>query len=214
MKDSTKNIMQRYLQTYSFFNDIEAELWKVLEILVKAFGRGGKLLLCGNGGSNADADHIVGELVKGFKKKRSLPKAQIEAINKWGDGQNDIGSKLQQGLPAINLGAQMSVITATVNDIDGDAIFAQQVLAYGSPKDVLLGISTSGNSKNVLYAMEAARQKEMCIIGLTGGKGGAFCGITDCNICVPSNETAEIQEMHTPVYHVLCEMLENEFWDR
>lgn len=214
MKDSTKSIMQRYLQRYSFLDDIETDLWKATEILVRAFEKGGKLLLCGNGGSNADADHIAGELVKGFKKKRPLSEEQINRINNLENGKNELGSKLQQGLPAINLGAQTSIITATVNDISGDAIFAQQVLAYGSPQDILLGISTSGNSKNVLYAMAVARQKGMNIIGLTGKSGGAFGGIADCNICVPSNETAGIQEMHTPVYHVLCEMVENEFWDR
>lgn len=213
MKDSSKGIMQRYLQAYSFMKDVEADIWRAADILVMSFHNGRKLLLCGNGGSNSDADHIVGELVKGFKKKRPLSDAQVREINEMGNGIERLSGRLQQGLPAINLGAQTSAITATMNDIGGKAVFAQQVLAYGLEGDVLLGISTSGNSSNILYAMAVARERGMSIIGLTGRDGGAFCGNVDCNMRVPADETTAIQEMHTSVYHALCEIIENEFWD-
>lgn len=213
MKVSSEEIIRRYMRDYSFMGDIEAGIYNALEILIHAFDSGRKLLVCGNGGSNADADHIVGELIKGFKKKRPLGDAKIREINKISNEAGQMSGKLQQGLPAINLGAQTSVITATLNDIGGEAIFAQQVLAYGMEGDVLFGISTSGNSRNILLAMAVARQNGMNIIGLTGESGGLFSKYTDCNIQVPSAETSSIQEMHTPVYHLLCEVVENEFWD-
>lgn len=213
MKVSSEEIMRRYMQDYLFIEDIQFSIYRALDILVRAFDRGGKLLVCGNGGSNADADHIVGELVKGFKKKRPLADAHIRKINEVRNEAERVSGRLQQGLPAINLGAQTSLITATMNDIDGEAIFAQQVLAYGVEGDVLFGISTSGNSGNILLAMAVARQKGMNIIGLTGKNGGSFLRYADCNIQVPSSETATIQEMHTPVYHLICEIIENEFWD-
>jgi D-sedoheptulose 7-phosphate isomerase len=171
------------------------------------------LLVCGNGGSAADAEHIVGELMKGFVKRRPLPNDVAEKLkNVDNDIGKYLGENLQQGLPAIALHTHTALSTACMNDIDGNIIYAQQVYGYGSEKDILLGISTSGNAKNVLYAMIAARAKGLKTIALTGGTGGEMKRHADVAIIVPETETYKIQELHLPVYHTLCLMIEEYFF--
>ena len=171
----------------------------------ECYERGGKLLIAGNGGSCADSEHIVGELMKGFVKKR-LVSAEIEAALKTVDPQMgaELSEKLQQGLPAIALTGHA--------DVDGSMTYAEQVLGYGKEGDVFLGISTSGNSKNVLYAAVTAKAKGLKVIGLLGRDGGRIRGYSDTAIVVPEQETFKIQELHLPVYHALCLMLEEYFF--
>lgn len=186
---------------------------KAYHYLKETFESGGKLLAAGNGGSAADADHIVGELMKGFVKKRPLPNNFIEKLRGVHPEHADyIGDNIQQGLPAIALSAHTALITACINDMDAHIIYAQQVYGYGMANDTFLGISTSGNAKNVLYAMITAKAKNMKTIALTGGSGGAIANIADTAIIVPETETYKIQELHLPIYHTLCLMIEEHFF--
>jgi len=183
------------------------------DALVGCFAGGGKLLACGNGGSAADADHIVGELMKGFLGRRALPhdqRARIEAADpEVGPG---IAMRLQGALPAINLSAASALTTAFGNDVSAELAFAQQVLGYGKRGDVLLGLSTSGNAANVRAALCVARALGMRTIGMTGSTGGRMAGLCDILIAVPATRTFEVQEMHLPVYHCLCAMIEAHFF--
>ena len=171
--------------------------------LVNCFRRGGKLLLCGNGGSSADCAHIVGELVKGFCKKRPLPKELQEAIGT---------DRLQMGLPAIDLTANAALISAVNNDLGGELVYAQQVMAYGRAGDVLIGISTSGNSKNVALAVKAAKALGLYTIGLTGCGGGRLAELCDLTLRSAEKETYLVQEDHLMFYHRLCLRVEEAFF--
>lgn len=176
------------------------------ELLRDGYAAGGKLLLCGNGGSASDADHIAGELLKGFRSRRRVDGPLRDAL---GDAFAD---KLQGALPAIPLGNFTALNTAYLNDVDGEYAYAQLVLGLGKPGDVLLGISTSGNAKNVGHALRAARALGLRTLGLTGESGGAMRDLCDVCIHAPATETFRIQEFHLPVYHCLCLMLEEEFF--
>jgi D-sedoheptulose 7-phosphate isomerase len=201
-----KELTERYPQLLTVENEID----KAAQCLIKCFQKGGKLLVCGNGGSCSDSDHIVGELMKGFEQKRQLTetlKKGLMAIDS--ERGKYISEKLQQGLPAISLTAHSALITAVANDTDPDLIFAQQVEGYGNKGDVLIGISTSGNSQNVVDAIITAKAKGMLVIGLTGEKGGKIRSYCDILINVPETRTAFVQELHFPVYHALCRIVEN-----
>ena len=176
---------------------------EAVERLIDCFSRGGKLLVCGNGGSAADSAHIVGELVKGFLKKRPAGEAIARATG---------CDRLQRGLPAIDLTAQGAVIAAIVNDLGGEYMFAQQVLAYGQPGDMLLGISTSGNARNVELAMRAAKLKGAVCVGLTGRGGGRLRELSDILIEADETETYRVQEEHIKLYHALCARVEAAFF--
>lgn len=188
-----------------------AEVYRALE---KCFADGGKLLVAGNGGSGADADHIVGELMKGFAGIRALGREQTLSLTRAHARGAEIAQRLQGGLPAISLGAQTALVSAYINDVDGgeDYAFAQQVCVYGARGDVFLGISTSGNSKNVINAAITAKARGMTSVALTGGNGGELVSICDIAVVVPERETYLIQELHLPVYHCLCLMLEDRFF--
>lgn len=181
--------------------------------LIECYRHDGKLLICGNGGSASDSDHIVGELMKSFSKKRPLTeefsKKLKEISSEKGPG---LASKLEKGLPAIALHAHGGLVSAISNDIGGDYIYAQQVVGYGKKNDVLLAISTSGNSDNVLEACITAKALDMKIVGLLGKTGGKVKALCDVAICVPAVNTAEVQEYHLPVYHTLCVILEEIFF--
>jgi D-sedoheptulose 7-phosphate isomerase len=180
------------------------EVARAFGMLRDCFQGGGKLLLCGNGGSAADAEHWAGELLKGFGQKRPLNSAEKGRLSA------DLGLKLQGALPAIPLTGFVSLSTAFANDVDPHLAFAQLVWALGKPGDVLVGISTSGNARNVCAAMEAARARSMCCLGLSGRTGGRLHPLCDLCIRVPATETYLIQELHLPIYHTLCFMLEDE----
>ena len=178
-------------------------------LLKKAYSNNRKLLVCGNGGSASDSEHIVGELMKEFRLKRKVYVNQAEAMKAIDPEMGQIlAENLQGALPAICLTGHSALTTAFMNDANADLIFAQQVNGYGKPNDVFLGISTSGNSKNVLYAAITAKSKGLSVIGLTGEAESRLSEIADVCIKVPETETYKIQELHVPVYHCLCLMLE------
>lgn len=191
------------------------DMVSVFGILKNCFERGNKLLIAGNGGSCADAQHIVGELMKGFKLPRRCPPDFAEKLVNADSARGVIlAEKLQCALPAIALSGQQALNTAYINDVKGggEYVFAQQLYGYGREGDVFLGISTSGNSQNVLNAATVAKAMGIKIIGLTGEKGGALASVADAAIKVPASETYMIQEYHLPVYHCLCLMLEEYFF--
>lgn len=189
-------------------------VWTAFEMLRQCYESGHKLLVCGNGGSAADADHIVGELMKSFSVRRRLAQ---ESKNKIIAVSPELGpfisENLEPALSTISLTCHTALNTAISNDMDAQLIFAQQVLGYGREGDVLLGISTSGNSKNVINAMITAKSIGVGTIGLTGEDGGDMKEFCDVMIGVAGNSVAEIQELHLPVYHCLCSMLELHFFD-
>ena len=185
----------------------------VAAALVNCYRNGGKLLLCGNGGSCADCDHIVGELMKGFLKKRPLTterKAKMTSLSPLLE--EETLSKLQGGLPAISLPSITALNSAFCNDVDPELIYAQSVLGLGKPGDVLLCISTSGNAKNVFAAAAVAKGLDLTVIALTGKSGGKLSEIADICIRVPETETFKVQELHLPVYHYLCAATEQAFF--
>ena len=181
------------------------------EILENCFKNGNKLLVAGNGGSAADALHIVGELMKSFVLPRKLSHELCEAIDSNCEHVDYLKENLQMALPAIALVGEIGLTTAYSNDVTPDLIFAQQVLGYGNAGDVFLGISTSGNSQNIIYAAEVAKAKGMYVIGLTGKTGGSLVGVCDVCIKVTEIETYKVQELHLPVYHAICLEVENFF---
>lgn len=186
-------------------------------LLLECYKNGNKLLIAGNGGSCADSEHIVGELMKGFKSKRELNSELKQSLREIDPIRGEeLANKLQGALPAIALDGHQGLNTAFTNDVENGGLltYAQQIIGYGNKGDVFLGISTSGNSKNVMYACVAAKAKELKVIGLTGKDGGELAKIADVAIIAPSNETFMIQEYHLPIYHCLCLMLEHEFFGR
>ena len=202
-------LVERYASLESARNDIVAAYL----LLEESYENGGKLLVAGNGGSAADAEHIVGELMKGFKLPR---KPEADFAEKLVEENQELGSvlaeNLQGALPAIALDGHPALSTAYMNDCEPLLCFAQQVNGYGKSGDVFLGISTSGNSKNVLYAATTAHAKGMKVIGLTGAKDSKLRDMSDVCIKAPQTETYMIQELHLPIYHCLCLMLENKFF--
>ncbi|GHV12775.1 hypothetical protein FACS189491_06430 [Spirochaetia bacterium] len=205
--------LQQLIKRYPVLDSIRDDIAAAYRILEESFEAGGKLLVAGNGGSAADADHIVGELMKGFVKKRPLPASFLSRLEEISpDCAPRIGPVLQQGLPAIALSAHTALSTAYINDVGADTLYAQQVYGYGNEGDVFLGISTSGNSNNILYAALTAKAGNMKTIALSGGSGGALTKAADAAIIVPETETYKIQELHLPIYHALCLMLEEHFF--
>jgi len=205
--------IQQLIQRYPSLESVKADISTAFDIIANSYTNGGKLLIAGNGGSASDAEHIAGELMKTFEKKRALPDSFIMDIKKVNiEIAEYLIPRMQPGLPTIALSGHASLNTACINDIDGNITFAQQVYGYGKETDVLLAISTSGNSKNILYAAAVAKAKKLKIVALSGGSGGALKNIADVCIIVPETETFKIQELHLPVYHCLCQMLENHFF--
>ena len=211
MNKQLKILIERYPALSVCKDDIE---W-AYEILEECFATGHKLLIAGNGGSCADGEHIAGELMKGFKLQRKCTKEFAETLKSIDAERGaELAEKLQGGLPTIALDNHQALNTAYINDVTNGGLltYAQQVYGYGKAGDVLLGISTSGNSKNVAYATVVARASGMKVIGLTGAKGGKLANVADVTIKVPETETYMIQELHMPVYHCLCLMLEERFF--
>lgn len=201
------------IEMYFILESSKESICEAYEIIAESYENSGKLLIAGNGGSSSDSDHIVGELMKGFVLPRKLDdtlKAKLCEIDE--DMGAELSEKLQGALPAIALSNHNSLNTAFLNDVDGSMCFAQQVNGYGTPNDVFLGISTSGNSKNIIYAAITAKAKGLKVIGLTGRGGGKLVAIADVVIAVDEKETYKIQELHLPVYHCLCLMLEERFF--
>ncbi len=185
---------------------LEDEIRASANLITESFSKGGKLLLCGNGGSSADCEHIAGEMVKQFAKERPL---NPELVEKLGP---ELSNELHGGLPALSLPSMIGFHTAFNNDNNPAFAFAQQVVAFGKPNDVLWAISTSGNSKNVIQACRTAKALGLKTIGLTGDKGGELGEITDITIKAPANNVAKIQELHLPVYHAICAFVEDKIF--
>ncbi|MEO9894106.1 SIS domain-containing protein [Aurantibacter sp.] len=202
-------ILENLIVRYPVLQSCKETVRKSGQILIQSFQDEGKLLICGNGGSASDSDHIVGELMKSFSKKRPLTSEVKKGLQESSEERGTLlATKLEGGLPAISLNAHGGLISAISNDIGGDFIFAQQVLGYGRKNDVLLAISTSGNSKNVIDACITAKALGMKVIGLLGETGGKIKELCDVAICVPATNTAAVQEYHLPIYHALCIMVE------
>lgn len=209
MEEQLNLLIERYPKLEVCKEDIK----KAYEILESAYSKGCKLLVCGNGGSASDSEHIVGELMKEFKLKRKVYSDHAAALKVIDPELGQVlADNLQGALPAISLTGHSALQTAYMNDAVPELVFAQQVNGYGKEGDVLLGISTSGNSKNVLYAAVNAKAKGLKVIGLTGSKENKLMKFADVCIRVPETETYKIQEYHQPVYHCLCLMLEEKFF--
>ncbi|MDR2096415.1 MAG: SIS domain-containing protein [Treponema sp.] len=205
--------LQELTTRYPNLKLVSDSINSAFETIRDSYVAGGKLLIAGNGGSAADSEHIVGELMKNFVKRRSLPRNFIHALNNCPEeAASYLSAHLQPGFPAISLTGHSALSSACVNDIDGSVVFAQQVYCLGRPGDVFLGISTSGSARNVFYALITAKAVGLKTIALTGGTGGILAGAADTAIIVPENETYKIQELHLPVYHSLCLMLEEYFF--
>jgi len=207
------NSLTQMIKEHPALSVCEEDILQAYELLKLTYENGGKALVCGNGGSAADSEHIVGELMKGFMLPRKIPTDTLAKIKLAATSDGDyICDNLQGALPAISLVSQSAIISAYANDIAADMIFAQQVYGYGKPGDCFIGLSTSGNAKNVLYAAKTAKALGLSTIGFTGQPGGALKDVCDVTIRVPSASTPRIQEYHLPVYHALCMMVEEAFF--
>lgn len=213
MKTEIYKHIEVLVNRYPVLNSVKDEIVEAYFLLVESYKNEGKLLIAGNGGSAADAEHIVGELMKGFKLPRKLNENFTDKLISENEELGTVlAESLQGALPAIALDGHPALSTAYMNDCEPLLCFAQQVNGYGKAGDVFLGISTSGNSKNILYAATTAHAKGMKVIGLTGAKDSKLMQMSDICIKVPQTETYMIQELHLPVYHCLCLMLEDEFF--
>ena len=213
--NNVEQILNRTIERHPLLDISKKIIIQAFDLLNACFVNKNKLLICGNGGSSSDSDHIVGELMKSFFYDRALSdEDKLKLVATSPEIGKYLSEKLQPALRSISLSAHSALNTAISNDIDPDLIFAQQVIGYGDQGDTLLGISTSGNSKNVISAIITAKAMGLKTIGLTGKKGGELRQICDVAICVNADETPDIQELHLPIYHTLCAMLEYEFFNR
>jgi len=206
-------LLEELVSRYPSLSAVRGEIDSAFHALVDCYAAGGTLLVCGNGGSAADSDHIVGELMKGYLRPRRLPADTRDRLRAADPELGPVlGEKLQGALRAINISAISAFATAFANDVSAELAFAQAVSGYGRKGDVLIGISTSGNAANVRAALAVARALGMRTIGLTGRGGGRMAPLCDILIAVPATRTFEIQELHLPVYHCLCAMVEARFF--
>lgn len=200
-------------ERYPALSGCKEEIEKALRLMIETYKNGGKILICGNGGSCADSGHIVGELMKGFLLKRPLCEEKKNLIKNVIPEEYDLfASKLQESLPAIALDSQNALITAFANDVDPDLIYAQSVLGYGKKGDLFIGLSTSGNSKNVVFGAKMAKALGLKTVALTGKCESKLSEICDVTIKAPETETYKVQEYHLPIYHYLCAEIEKCFF--
>ena len=202
-------MLNELIERYPMLEAIRDDIAKAADMMYETYEKGGKILLCGNGGSCADCDHIVGELMKGFLQMRPLDESKLE---KFAD--RDKFKQLQGGIPAISLPSQSALLTAFINDVDPELMYAQLTYGYARKNDLLIGLSTSGNSKNVVNAVIAAKAAGIKTLALTGSKDSKLSELCDCTIKAPGTETYKIQELHLPIYHFLCAETEAHFFER
>ena len=211
--------MNKYLSNlvkrYPSLEPLSLQISDAAQLLIDTVNNKGKILICGNGGSSADADHIVGELMKGFLYKRPITSEQRIALESIDiiEGKR-MGNLLQRGIPSLSLSSSTALNTAFMNDVDPNLIFAQQVLSIGQSGDMLWALSTSGNSKNVVSAVIAAKAFGLKTLGMTGEKESRLSELCDICLCVKAMETYKIQELHLPIYHTLCLILEDSLFIR
>lgn len=196
--------MEELLKRYPGLCECKEDIQKATKLIIDTYKKGGKVLVCGNGGSASDSEHIVGELMKGFVYKRKVDDQRIP---------QQLRDKLQGGLPAISLPSQIGVLSAFINDVDPDMMYAQLVYGYAKENDLLIGLSTSGNLKNVVNAVMVANAVGMKTLSLTGKMGGKLSEISTVTIKAPETETYKVQEYHLPIYHYLCIEAEKEFFE-
>lgn len=214
MKDRTKQILELFFKRHGDLEFMRDKILHACNLILDAYYSGGKVLICGNGGSCADSEHIVGELMKGFLLRRPLSSSlKAKYSQHFGEEGIEVAEKLQLSLPAISLSAHTALSTAFINDVDSSYVYAQQVMGYGKEEDVLIGISTSGNARNVYYAFMSAKVKDMKCIALSGMDGGKLASIADCSLIAPANETYLIQEYHIAIYHLICSYVESEMFE-
>ena len=212
MKASTEMILKELVARYPALACVEGDVRAAYDTLYECFAAGGRVYLCGNGGSAADCEHMAGELLKCFKLPRPMNDEFKAVLSAYGEDGRVLAEGLEGGLPVVSLTGHIAFSTAFQNDNTPALVFAQQVNAYGQAGDVLVVFSTSGNSKNCIYATICAKAKGLKVITLTGGMGGKLAPMSDTAIIVPAKETYQVQEFHLPVYHCLCAMLEEEFF--
>ena len=212
MKEMNKAIYKELFEGYPHLVDIKQNILNAFEIIKATYKNGGVLYCAGNGGSASDSEHIVGELLKSFKKHRAIDETTTSNLLKYGEDGEYLLSKLEGSLPAVSLISQTSILTAFANDKAWDTAIAQQLYGLGRDGDCLVVLSTSGNSKNCVYAAMVAKAKGIKTIAFTGAGGGKLKEVCDECICVPEAETYKVQELHLPIYHCLCAMLEEEFF--
>lgn len=203
--------LEKLVRNYPELKVLTEHIEKGIDLLIHVYSNGGKLLVCGNGGSAADCEHIVGELLKEFKVRRPISADFRQKLSAVG-ASDEFLDNVYGALPAISLASHVGFITAFNNDANSDYVFAQQLYALGQENDALLALSTSGNSVNVINAAIMAKAKGIKVIGLTGETGGKLKDYCDVLLNVPSQNTARVQELHLPIYHVICECLENHFF--
>lgn len=213
MKETTKKIYTELFARYPVLDTVKESIMCAYEMMHATYQNGGTLFCGGNGGSACDSDHIVGELLKSFKKKRDIDSETANMLLSYGEKGAYLQSKLEGSLPAVSLTAHTGVLTAFANDKAWDVALAQQLYGLGKSGDCLIVLSTSGNSDNCIYAAMVAKAKGMKTIAFTGMGGGKLKALCDVCICVPETETYKVQELHLPVYHCLCAMLEEAFFD-
>lgn len=205
--------LSELLSRYPALTVCQDDLRKAAGAMETCYRRGGKILLCGNGGSAADCEHIVGELMKGFLTCRPLSGALPNALRaRYGAEGQTLAEGLQGSLPAISLPSQCAILTAFINDVSAENVYAQLVSGYGKPGDLLIAISTSGNSKNIVNAARVAVAMGLSTLALTGASGGALASLCEVTVRVPTTETFKVQEYHLPVYHYLCAETERRFF--
>lgn len=205
--------LEKLFGKYPELIECQTNIEEAFKAIKQAYESGRKLLLAGNGGSAADCEHVVGELMKGFMSKRPLSQEMKEKLASVSDGDDYLGEHLQGALPAISLVSHSALMTAFANDVAPDMVFAQQVFGYGKAGDVFIGFSTSGNSKNINHAIKVAKALGLVTIGFTGKSGGEMKTLCDVTISVPFDSTPDIQERHLPIYHTLCILLEEAFFE-
>jgi D-sedoheptulose 7-phosphate isomerase len=210
---SNNHVLNELCERHRLLNPLKNKIGEAVDTIIRSYTDGGKLLICGNGGSCSDSDHIVGELMKSFESKRPVNKDVAQRLSEVSVERGSyLAEKLECGLPAISLCSQNALTTAICNDVGADLVFAQQVLGYGCEKDILVALSTSGNSRNIVDACITARAIGMKVIGLTGISGGEMRQYCDILLNVPEKRTAYVQELHLPVFHAICLIVENHFY--
>ena len=215
MKDTTSAKIDYLIERYPALSVCRQSLTQAVEAIIESYRQGGKLIVCGNGGSASDSEHIVGELMKGFVKKRPVTDELYAKMQAVCPNEADyLRDNLQMPLPAISLMNAVALNSAFANDQAPDLAMAQQVLGLARPEDIFIGISTSGNSANVIYAIQMAKTLGTKTIGLSGNRHCRMPNLCDIDIAAPEMETYKIQELHLPIYHMLCIAVENEFFDK
>ena len=213
MKDTTTAIFDDLFTRYPALSICRDDIAEAFDILLGTYQSGGRVFTCGNGGSAADADHLVGELLKKFKRERDIPaELKLRLMDNGDDDSSWLLEKLEGSLPAYSLVAQSAILSAYANDVGWEGAFAQQLLGLAREGDALVAFSTSGNSRNCVLAATLAHELDVNVIALTGEGGGKLAATADAAVRVPANETFQIQEYHLPVYHALAAMLEEELF--